>query len=756
MIKRRSRWLISTLASLERWRQRRSVRLTFTVFIVALAPVLGLATWLAFDGLGSRTDNLLRTVLTLDLVYIIVVAGMVAMRVGAMVAARRARSAGSKLHARLTTVFAVIALGPTIIVAIFAAISINFGLEGWFSERVQRVIGNSFEAAQAYESEHRENLSADAELLANYINRNKDQFPLISAGEMRELLASGQAQMLRELTEAYIIDGSAELRARGLNSYLFDYEAPTAQDLQIARESGTPVILEDWENNEFRALVYLTSFADRYLYVTRNVDGKVLELLDETQATFLLYRQLEGERGQLLFEFALIYLGFAVIVILAAIWLAFWFADRLSRPVARLAGAAQQVGSGNFTVRVREEKGDDEIAMLGRAFNRMTTQVKNQRDALVEAGAESEQARRLFEAVLSGVTAGVIGLDPEGRVEVMNEATRTILGLGRRDVIGVPIADLVPEFAEPFERLEREGRDSVQAQLRLTTPRRAEELLVRVARHHIDAERDGFVITFDAITDLVSAQRMAAWGDVARRIAHEIKNPLTPIQLAAERMKRKYGRQLAEDQVEGFTQYTDVIVRQTNDLRRIVDEFSQFARMPEPRRKPLDLVKAVQEALLLRRDGSPDVAITDTLPNGVLMIEADETMIGQALGNLLKNGCEAISMRDDGNVPGLLDVSLSVEEGIAVLRITDNGCGLPDGPPERLFEPYVTHRDKGTGLGLPIVKKIIEDHAGTLNLAPAGADAPEPGQGAVAIVTLPLLETEAGKPAATRSETEHA
>ena len=741
--------MLKGIARLDAMTRNRAWRGGVTFAIVLIGPILAFATWAAFGGIGSNTSDLLRFVLTLDLIYVIVVAGLVAQRIARMVAARRAKSAGSQLHSRLTTVFSIVALGPTILVAIFAAITVNFGLEGWFSERVQRVVGNSFAAAQAYETEHRSNLAADAELLASYLNRNKARYPLITPSELRELLSAGQAQMQRELSEAYVIDGASKLQARGNLSYLFGYEPPSPVLIDRARTTGEPVIVEDWEASEFRALVHLPAFADRYLYVTRSVDGQILELLDETQSTVMLYRQLEQDRGELLFEFALIYVGFALIVVLAAVWLAFWFADRLSRPVARLAGAAAQVGSGNFDMRVKEEPGEDEIAMLGRAFNRMTAQVKRQRDALLEAGAESEQARRLFETVLSGVSAGVMGLDPSGRIEVVNTAASEILGIDAQTMRGKMLSDLVPEFARPLEKLFREERESVQTQLHLQTPKREEELLVRIARHRIEDDQDGFVVTFDAITDLLSAQRMAAWGDVARRIAHEIKNPLTPIQLAAERMKRKYSKKLDAEDADGLAQYSDVIIRQTGDLRRIVDEFSQFARMPEPRRAPCDLSKLMHDAVLLRRSDASHVEIEVIAPQEPVIVFADETLIGQALNNLLKNAVEAVDTRRETTGytgPGLLRVTLDKSPTTATLTIEDNGNGLPEGKTDRLFEPYVTHRDKGTGLGLPIVKKIIEEHGGMLTLHRANDTAPEPQQGARAVMTLPLREVDATSP----------
>jgi len=356
-------------------------------------------------------------VLLADFVYALVVAAFVAKRLATMLAARCRRSEGSRLHLRLMRVFTLFALAPTLLVAVFATITLNFGLEGWFSERVRNVVANSLAAAQAYEEEHRRTLQNDAAQLAAFLDDQKARNPLLSAGALRELLTRGQTQMQRALPKAYVIDGDGQLRARGERSYLFDFAPPSADEIARAR-AGEIVVIEDWAHNEFRALLALDAFADRYLYVSRHVDGEILSLLDETQSTVRLYQQLEADRGRLLFEFALIYLGFALVVILGAIWMALWFAERLSRPVGRLAAAAARVGEGDFEVRVPDSRSDDEIALLGRAFNNMTRQVKGQRDALIEANIETERRRRLFDSVLSGVTAGVIGLDGDGRIEV--------------------------------------------------------------------------------------------------------------------------------------------------------------------------------------------------------------------------------------------------------------------------------------------------------------------------------------------------
>jgi two-component system nitrogen regulation sensor histidine kinase NtrY len=729
-----------TLAGLRmaRWRDRGAVRAAALWAMIGLGPILAALTFAALsDRVLVAGGDMLRVVLLVDFVYALVVAAFVARRLGEMLAARRKRSAGSRLHLRLMRVFSVVALAPTLLVAVFATITLNFGLEGWFSERVRNVVANSLEAAQAYEEEHRSTLQVDAAVLGRFLDEQKERYPLLTGGLLRELLTRGQTQMQRALPKAYVIDGDGELRARGERSYLFDFNAPSAEDIARAA-AGEVVVIEDWTNNEFRALLRLDAFADHFLYVSREVDGNILSLLDETQETVRLYQQLEAERGRLLFEFALIYVGFALVVILGAIWMALWFAERLARPVGRLAAAATRVGEGDFDVRVPEARGDDEIALLGRAFNDMTRQVKGQRDALIEANIETERRRRLFDSVLSGVTAGVVGLDGEGRIEVVNAAAATLLDLDPEAAWGLPLQETVPEFADLLGRLDGRRPGAAQAEVRLGRRSRERDLLVRVAtRQSGEGALEGYVVSFDDVTELVVAQRMAAWGDVARRIAHEVKNPLTPIQLSAERLRRKFGPMVGKERA-ALEQYADVIIRQTGDLRRIVDEFSKFARMPAPERKPTDLGKLLAEAVLLQESARPDIRIALELPELAVLASLDATMINQAITNLLKNAQEAVDTRIEAGdaTPGEIRVRLVADGETLAIDIEDNGAGLPD-TPERLFEPYVTHRAKGTGLGLSIVKKIVEEHDGRLDLMPAPAFAEGAGQGARARIVLP-------------------
>ncbi|MEP0504274.1 MAG: PAS domain-containing sensor histidine kinase [Paracoccaceae bacterium] len=721
---------------LRRFRRRRRVRNAATLGLVILGPVLAVFTFLIlgpFDRGASAPS--LRLVLLADLVYVIVVAALVLAQIARLIAARRAKSAGSRLHLRLTALFALLALIPTVIVAVFAVLTLNIGLEGWFSDRVSRVVGNSLAAAQAYERETRDDLVEDAYALARYFDTLRGE----QLDPDTELLAEGQRLVQRGLREAYLVDGAGEIKARGDRSYLFDFEHPSLEDMEKARADGI-VIIEDWPNSEFRALVPLKSYADRYLYVGRDVDGEILALVDETQETVRLYQQLESERGRVLFEFGLLYLGFAVILILAAIWLGLWFAERLSGPVGRLTGAAQQVGSGDLDVQVPEEEGDDEIALLGRYFNQMTRQLKGQRQTLLDNTRQIERRRRLFDSVLTSVTSGVVGLDSEGRVTFVNRSAERLLDWSD-DRQSLALAVAVPEFAALFALLRAGPQEVATGEVKVTRNGRAESLLVRMSTRRSEEGRlEGYVVAFEDVTDLVSAQRMAAWGDVARRIAHEIKNPLTPIQLSAERIKRKFGPKLAEDS-DALIHMTDTIIRQTNGLRRIVDEFSRFARMPEPEKGSHDLVEIVREAVTLQRAGQPDVEFASHLPDASVLAEIDENMIGQALTNLVKNAGEAIQTLQtkgapEGHAP---EIRVAVDPMGEQVRITiaDNGVGLPEDR-AKLFEPYVTTRDEGTGLGLPIVKKIIEEHGGTLVLQ----DAPTFGEnehfGAMAVITLPL------------------
>lgn len=688
-----------------------------------------------------RAPRLMAGVLLADVAYLILLFGLIAWRVVSLIGARRSATSGAQLHLRLTGIFALVAMAPTIIVAIFATISLSFGLEAWFSKTVGSVVNNALITAEAYEREHRRSIKGDVLNMANNLNRAG---PLAGVqGTLGERLRSQQA--LHRFPEAYLIDGAQEILNRGEFSYTFTYDPPGRTALANAR-LGEVVLLEDQGNNELRALVYLNNFVDTFLYVTRRVDGDVLLLLDETAVTVAGYNQAEASRERLLSVFALSYIGFALLVITSAVWLGLWFAERLSGPIGALAGAAERVGAGDLDYKVPETDGGDEVALLSRVFNRMTAQVKEQRDDLIESHQESEARRNFIETVLSGVSAGVIGLDAAGQIETCNAAATAMLGA--KVTPGRKLEEIAPFVTPVFEKARGAIDRTASDHVRPVVDGHESEFLVRVAATS-SATGDGFVVTVDDLTALVAAQREAAWGDVARRIAHEIKNPLTPIQLSAERLKRKYAK-LAGDDQENFEQYAEVIIRQAGDIRRMVDEFSKFARMPEPDATLGDLAKLVHDAVLFQKAARSDVAFHLTGTDSAALVLCDSGMISQALTNLLKNASEAIDTYNenapDKTVSGAIFVTVKRTDARVVVTIDDNGAGLPKADRARLTEPYVTTRRKGTGLGLAIVKKIAEQHGGSLVLTDAplnGDDGTELRErGARAQLTLPLTPEE--------------
>ena len=737
--------LVDFIYKISKWRRKRNVKVIWIWSLILFGPILTSITVAILQGvIGDISAGMVRGVILIDGIYLLLVISLVGYSVMRLFAARRAKSAGSRLHLRLSRVFAIVALIPTVLVAIFAVVTLSIGVEGWFSENVRNVVSSSLSAAEAYKNEQSNDLKTDLSFIAKKLSDYKKNNAFVSDSDVRIQLMNSQKLVRGGLKEAYIIDGNANLRSRGDLSYLFGYEKPSLKNMEFA-ENFEILVIEDWANNEFRGLLRLKAYIDKYLYISKSVDGNILNLLDKTVASAETYNQMESQRERILWYYGLLYLGFATFVILSSIWLGMQFAERLSKPVGRLAGAAQRVGAGDFDVKVIEEAGDDEIAMLSRVFNRMTKQVKRQRDDLITANDITERRRRLFDSVLSSVTAGVIGLSSNGNIGFINSAAEKLLNLDVKNDEGKNIQLAVPEFVNLYENIQKSDNETQQQEIRLTRTGSMETLLVRIsARISKDNIIEGYVVSFDDVTDLVSAQRLAAWADVARRIAHEIKNPLTPIQLSAERLRRKFGPMVGEEEAS-LIQYCDVIIRQTNDLRKIVDEFSKFARMPEPNKRQINLTKLLVDVILLFEVSKSKIKITFINELGNVNAFVDETMINQAITNLIKNAGEAIvskiSTSFSESFKPEIRVYLSSFGSGTEISIQDNGIGFPNKHRSRLFEPYVTSRENGTGLGLSIVKKIIEEHNGTLELLDADRFSSDKHFGAKLRIKLPQSVT---------------
>ena len=729
-----SKWLVS-------YTNLKQFQSTINISLILLGPFLAVATYLFLGPFNVAGQSLwLRFFLLLDLIYVLLIVGVVLVRILYVLSERRSRLAGSKLHFRLAGVFTTMSLLPTITVAVFATVSISLGLEAWFSERVQSVVGTSLSAARSYANEQEIALAEDVRSLADDLENFRKNKIFLEDDELRNELASLQLELQRGLKEAFILNGSGDIELRGERSYLFDFEKPDKRDIDSA--VSQVVLIDDFINNELRALIFLNGFGDRYLYVTREVDGTLFNLLDETQKTAILYQQMESDRTAYLFNFAVLYFALALLLIVSSVLFALWFAERLSKPIGRLAAAAKRVGAGELTTQVIEDDGDDEIAQLGRYFNQMTKQLKSQRDTLVDNTEQIEERRRLFDSVLSSVTSGVIVLDPEGNVNFTNNSAKTLLSRDNKKVIKNKFTDIFPELNPLFKQLKTSGNSNMQSEIKLVRSGRLENFLVRLATMNEEERLKGYVVAFDDITDLASAQRSAAWGDVARRIAHEIKNPLTPIQLSAERIIRKFSPLLDND-AEELQQMVKVITRQTDDIRRIVDEFSKFARMPELKRKNEDLCALVSSIITLQRAGQPTVSINFSIPENPIVLSIDATLINQAITNILKNAGEAIETRKSKHArlkaEGIINVQIKENAEIIEIKISDNGIGLPQDR-SRLFEPYVTTREKGTGLGLAIVKKIVEEHGGVLKLEDSAPFENGNIIGALVSIDLPKLK----------------
>jgi two-component system nitrogen regulation sensor histidine kinase NtrY len=718
----------------------RSSLLAVAVGVLAVAS--SLVTYGAVSGVLPRNSvpGGLGGLLLLNLTLVVLLGALIGWRLVKLWSERRLGMAGARLHVRLVAMFSAIAVVPAILVAVFAAVTLNLGMEQWFSGHVKTAVDNAVNVAHLYFNEYVQGIKLDALLVANGIER--DPQLLDSEHHISVPLMFKKLQLMTEdkrLLATYLFDSHGNLLGSVLPESsklrtLADPTPPTPSDIATANQGL--VVIDAHNKNIVRALVHLQALNDAYLMVVRRVDPKVFGYYTNTLTTADEYEQMETNRSRVQLSFTAFSAVITLLILMAAIWLGLWAANRLVRPISGLIRAAERVSEGDLKAQVTVERDDDEIGTLGLAFNRMTSQLDSQRGALMAAHRQNDERRHFTETVLAGVSAGVIGLDADGTITIVNRAAARLLNATPEELEDRHYAEAVPELAALIRRAIGEPVGHAGGEVTVKRGGTTRSLSVQVASEQ-STGRGGFVATFDDITDLVSAQRTAAWADVARRIAHEIKNPLTPIQLSAERLKRKYASEVKTDP-EVFAQCTDTIIRQVGDIGRMVDEFSSFARMPTPVMRKEIAQELLQQGVFLQRIAHPQITFETSAPKDPVRFECDGRLVSQALTNVLKNAGEGIAARHatGDDIAGRIRVAIETTDGKIQFRITDNGIGLPPEHRHRLTEPYVTTRVKGTGLGLAIVRKIMEDHGGDIALGDAGDEQ----QGAEVTLTFPLRQ----------------
>jgi two-component system nitrogen regulation sensor histidine kinase NtrY len=690
--------------------------------MVLTALASALVTFLVLANLTPilPTHSVVVRVFQINGILILLLLAIVAWQTRRLMRDRRAGAAASGLHLRVVILFSILAVLPTIFVTVVATITLQRGLDPWFQGSIKELMINTVEIAKSYRENQCRTLGRETQLMAADLNRVGKVLYDADRKVFRTFFETRAVFLGFPLAEILEPDGSVVEKIE--SKAIPDVPVPTKADLDDTSETEA-LCLYPGKGNVFRSLLKLQAHQGRILYVIREVDPRALEFPAIAQAGVELYETLEERNVGTQVAFASMFAVITLIILLSSISFSLNFSNRLVSPIRRLIHATDQVATGNFYVQVPVRRGEGDLAHLGETFNKMTSELRRQHDGLTVASDLIDRRRRFSEAVLAGVSAGVIGIDAAGAVTILNPSTEVLLGMARGAILGHPITTVLPEVAPLIEEAMQSRQRLVQGQILITRSGKERTLNVRVASEYARTDERDLVITLDDITDLVTAQRTSAWADVARRIAHEIKNPLTPIQLSAERIRRKYGKVITEDR-EVFDQCTATIVRQVDDIKRMVDEFSSFARMPKPTMGNEDLVETIRQVVFLMRIGSPEIEFLEDLPSQPIVIPFDRRLVSQAVTNIAKNATEGIAaVPDDERGQGRIVIALTeADSDFLVIDITDNGKGFPAEGRQRLLEPYMTTREGGTGLGLPIVSKILEEHGGRIELAdnPAG------------------------------------
>jgi two-component system nitrogen regulation sensor histidine kinase NtrY len=684
---------------------------------VGLALLSAVATFVVLAGLTpiAPTHYVVVGLLLGNVVTMVLLIALIAWEGWRIIQARRRGRAAARLHVRIVGLFSIVAAVPAILVAVVASVTLDRGLDRLFSQQTRSMIENALLVAEAYVREHAQIVRADVIATAIELARAKPLFDQ-DREQFRQYLSAQAA--IRGVPAVIMLDKDLKIVEQAATRIGQTFITPSAQVLASVTETE-PQIAAFLDSNYVAGVIRLRGYTDTYLYVARLLDARVVSQLRATRAGVSQYAELEARRLGVQVAFGLMYTVIALIVLLSAVWIGLNFANYLVAPIRRLIGAAQIVATGNLHVHVPTRRAEGDLAQLGETFNRMTQELRTQRDDIVRARDLIDSRRRFTEAVLAGASAGVIGVDADNRISILNRSAEKLIGCTEPEALGRPLAEVVPELADMIAAADSESQRFVHGQITISRKGRERNLSVRVTGEQSGEANQGYVVTLDDITELVSAQRTSAWADIARRIAHEIKNPLTPIQLSAERLRRKYASVIKNDAAV-FEQCTETIIRQVDDIKRMVDEFSRFARMPKPVMAAEDVADTVRQVVFLMRVGNQDIDIDVDIAEDPMYARFDRRLISQGLTNIIKNAAEAIAAVPPAELGrGRIRVSAAREGDDVVIDVVDNGIGLPRENRSRLLEPYVTTREKGTGLGLAIVGRILEEHGGGIQLGDA-------------------------------------
>src|SRR5438093_2753810 len=702
-----------SIAEPEGW----SLRRWLAPFAVAIALLSAFLTFMVLSGLTpiEPTRQVVYSFLLINAATILLLVGIIVREVWLVIQARRRGRAAARLHVQIVSLFSIIAVLPAVLVAIVANVTIDRGLDRLFSGPMREVIENSLIVARAYTYEHAQLIRGDILGMANDIAHSRPLFDQDRA-TFRELLTASAAS--RNLPGAMLIDKDRNILETAQTGIQQSFTTPAPEFLSNVDENE-PQIAVFIEANYVAAVIRLRAFNDTFLYVARLLDPRVVAQLRQTQASVAEYAQLEARRLGIQVAFALMFAVIALTILMASVLIGLNFANWLVAPIRRLMNAANIVSTGDLHVQVPVHRSEGDLAQLGETFNKMTQELRTQRDELVSASELIDSRRRFIEAVLSSASAGIIGVDASGGIGILNRSAEKLIGHAESETLGHPLSEVLPELDDMMKTAREGTQKLVQGQITILRDGHERNLSVRVSAEQTSHSQDSYIVTLDDITELARAQRTSAWCDVARRIAHEIKNPLTPIQLSAERIRRKFGRVITEDKAV-FEQCTETIVRQVDDIRRMVDEFSRFARMPKPVMEGEDVADTVRQAVFLMKVGHPDLDIEADIKQDPMRAQFDRRLISQALTNIINNATEAsepVPREELGK--GRINVVAQRENDDILIDVIDNGIGLPKVSRARLLEPYVTTRQKGTGLGLAIVGRVLEDHGGRIELKDA-------------------------------------